>query len=485
VKFRGYRIEPGEIEAALREHPAIASAVVVAREDRPGDRRLVAYVVRGDGKGDAIGGVRSFLAEKLPEYMVPSAVVVLESLPLIASGKVDWRALPQPNLDRSETDGTSLPQDTLELVLQKIWENVLGVRPVGVRDNFFELGGHSLLAVRLFAEIEKAFGRSLPLATLFQAPTVEGLAERLRRDGWEAPWSSLVVIQGGKGRPPFLCVPGVGGNILGFYDLARQLGPDQPVYGLQAQGLDGKREPLTRIEDMAAHYIQEMRTVLPEGPYLLGGASFGGSVAFEMARQLEAQGQSAALVALFDAFAPGTATSLPLFSRVRRRFLKYGARIALHGQRLLFGSERRSYLRSKSRTLRRRIRSRIWQAIYGLYRDRSKPLPRVLQDVREAGYLANKEYVPKPFGGKVTLFRAGLRSEGEPGSHDMGWARLARGGVEIRDVPGDHVNMLLRPQVGLLAEQLRECIDKTMPTEPATVRQSSPGPIAVEEATAT
>ena len=279
-------------------------------------------------------------------------------------------------------------------------------------------------------------------------------------------------------------MPGVGGNILGFYDLARQLGADQPVYGLQAQGLDGKREPLTSIEDMAAHYIKEIQTVLPEGPYLLGGASFGGSVAFEMARQLEAQGQSVALVALFDAFAPGTVMSLPWVSRVRRRFQRYGARVALHGQKLLFGSERRSYLRSKSRTLRRRIRSRIWQAIYGLYRGRSTPLPRVLQDVREAGYLANKEYVPKPFGGKVTLFRAGLRSAEESQGQDLGWGRLARGGVEIRDVPGDHLNMLLRPQVGLLAVQLRECIDRAMEMEPATARQPSTGPIAAEAAEA-
>ncbi|HYK42873.1 MAG TPA: alpha/beta fold hydrolase, partial [Thermoanaerobaculia bacterium] len=465
VKIRGFRVEPGEIQAAISEHPQVASAAVVAREDVPGDRRLVAYVVRADGTQNPVADLRAFVTSKLPEYMVPSSFVVLDSLPLNATGKVDWRSLPHPPLEgrNDAASGGVLPQDTLELVLLRIWEDALGIRSIGVRDDFFEIGGHSILAVRMFADIEKAFGRNLPLATLFQAPTVERLAAKVRESGWEAPWSSLVVIQGGaRERPPFLCVPGVGGNILGFNDLARQLGADQPVYGLQARGLDGRAEPLTRIEDMAAHYIQEIRTILPDGPFLLGGASFGGSVAFEMARQLEKAGHPVALVALFDAFAPGGGTSAPRLARLGRRWKKIGVRAAYHGRNLLFGPDRGNYIRSKSRTLRRRMRSRIWQMIYNSYRGRSKPLPRALQDVREAGYLANREYVPAPYPGRVTLFRAGVRSADDSRSEDMGWGRLALGGVEVREVPGDHVNMLLRPQVGLLAEQLRECIDRAI-----------------------
>lgn len=474
-KIRGLRIEPAEVEVAIAKHPSIASAAVIAREDLPGDRRLVAYVVRRDAQRDPVPDLRNFLAAKLPGHMVPSAFVVLGKLPLNPSGKVDWRALPQPEAEPRELgSGALLPQDTLELVLLRIWEDVLGVKTIGTDDNFFDLGGHSLLAVRLFAQIEKAFGRSLPLATLFQAPTVERLAARLREEGWEAPWSSLVVIQGVKGRPPFLCVPGVGGNILGFYDLARQLRPDQPVYGLQAQGLDGKQEPLTRIEDMAAHYIREIRAVLPDGPFLLGGASFGGSVAFEMARQLDKAGLPVALVALFDAFAPRGRMSLPLLSVVRRRVKEYGARLAYHGRNLLFGSDRSGYIARKSRTVRRRIRSRIWQMVFISYRDRSKPLPRVLQDVREASYLANREYVPGPYRGKVTLFRAGVRSAAGAGEPDMGWGRLALGGVEIREVPGDHVDMLLEPQVRLLAEQLRDCIRRAIDAEPQASPEAAP-----------
>ena len=249
VKIRGFRVEPGEVEAVLAGHPAVARAVVMAREDVPGDRRLVAYLTRRDGSRDPLADASAFLASKLPEYMVPSAFIVLGSLPLNATGKVDWRALPRPALELAELGaGGARPQDTLELVLLKIWEDVLGLGSIGLEDDFFELGGHSLLAVRLFADIEKSFGRSLPLATLFQAPTVARLAAKLREEGWAAPWSSLVLIQRGtRERPPFFCIPGVGGNILGLYDLARHLGPDQPVYGLQARGLDGQAEPLTRI----------------------------------------------------------------------------------------------------------------------------------------------------------------------------------------------------------------------------------------------
>ncbi|MEO8429878.1 MAG: amino acid adenylation domain-containing protein [Acidobacteriota bacterium] len=479
LKIRGFRIEPAEVEAALTRHPDVASAFVVAREDLPGDRRLIAYIVRRDAKREPVPDLRRMLAATLPDYMIPSAIVVLVALPLIASGKIDWRALPRPGLERSELkpDG-ALPRDTLELVLLKIWEEVLGIPSIGATDDFFALGGHSLLAVRLFSEIEKTFGRNLPLATLFQAPTVQQLAARLREDGWEAPWSSLVVIQGGAAeRPPFLCVPGVGGNILGFYDLARQLGTDQPVYGLQAQGLDGQREPLTRIEDMAAHYISEVRAVLPKGPFLVGGASFGGSVAFEMARQLDIAGYPVALVALFDAFAPGTAVFSPRLAKMRRKWKRRGERFVVHAKHVIFDKDRAHYLRSKSRTLRRRIRSRIWQMIYKSYRERSKPLPRVFQDVREAGYLANREYVPGPYRGKVTLFRAGVRSAQDAPTSDMGWARLAQGGVEVCEVPGDHVNMLLRPQVGLLARQLREAIDRALGKELESTIEKIPGEV--------
>jgi thioesterase domain-containing protein len=263
-------------------------------------------------------------------------------------------------------------------------------------------------------------------------------------------------------------VPGVGGNILGLRDLARHLDPDQPVYGLQAPGLDGARPPFDRVEDMAAHNIKEVLAVQPSGPFLLAGASFGGTVAFEMARQLQMAGHHVALVALFDTFAPGQDAALPLILTLRLRLNGYTLRFLYHARRLLLGPDRLTYTRRKARTLHRRIRSRAWQLIYNYYRLKSKPLPRTLHDVREAGYLARRTYRGNRYNGKVTLFRAEARSVADSPILDMGWSRFAQGGVEIRPVPGDHVSMLIRPYVRILAAQLRECINNALPIVPRT-----------------
>ena len=459
VKIRGFRIEPAEIEASLEAHPQIRQAVVETVAGAGSERSLVAYLVLADPAAVSVHEIRRWAAARLPRYMIPSFFVVLETLPLSPSGKVDRRALPAPRTGREEPAVSA--HDELELRLVRIWEDVLAVRPISVRDNFFALGGHSLLAVRLFAQIENLLGRRLPLATLFQTPTVEQLAAVLRQEGWSAPWSSLVIIQGGGDRPPFFCVPGVGGNVVGFHRLAEHLGADQPVYGLQARGLDGIQSPHTRVEEMAAHYVEQIRSVVPEGPYYLGGASFGGRVAFEMARQLDAAGQRVALVALFDAFAPG-ASAAPFPTVVRQSAERFAARVAFHFENLLREEQRGEYIRRKARTVRRRIRSRLWQLAYRMFAARSKHLPRALRSVREAGYLANRDYVPGRFAGRLTLFRAAVRSAADASGREMGWMPLAAEGVEVIPVSGDHEDMLVEPHVRKLAEELRAAIDRGM-----------------------
>jgi aminoglycoside N3'-acetyltransferase/acyl carrier protein len=201
VKVRGFRIELGDIESALEQHPAVRQAVVTAREDIPGDKQLVAYIVANDQQTIAVNTLRSFLNKKLPSYMVPTFFETINALPLTPNGKIDRRALPEPDRIRRETSEALIaPRDALELQLTKTWEKVLGVQPIGVSDNFFELGGHSILAVRLITQIEKILGKALPLVTLFQAPTVEQLAGILREQGWSAPLSSLEAIEiGGAG----------------------------------------------------------------------------------------------------------------------------------------------------------------------------------------------------------------------------------------------------------------------------------------------
>ena len=305
VKIRGYRVELEEIEAVLGSHAGVREVVVVARENASGEKNLAAYVVPSREQVPTASELRSFLKQKLPHYMVPSAFVLLEAMPKTPNGKVDKRGLPAPKAtDFAETQEYVAPTDELEIQLTRIWETVLDKKPIGIRDNFFELGGHSLLAARLMHRIEQALGQRLPLAALLQAPTVEQLSGLLRQETWSDSWSSLVAIQAEGSRPPFFCVHGVGGNVVGFRDLARHLGPDQPFYALQPQGLDGKRECLTSIPEMAKRYIQEIRRIQPEGPYRIGGYSFGGLVAYEMAQMLEAQGEEMALLALFDTY-PG------------------------------------------------------------------------------------------------------------------------------------------------------------------------------------
>src|SRR6266511_2065148 len=271
VKVRGYRIELGEIQAALQEHRSVRQSVVVANNDERGDKRVVGYVV-GDG---AVTGVelKNDLRQRLPGYMVPEAIILLDEMPLTANGKVDRKKLPAVSDTRPKRESLLAPRDVLELQLAQIWETVLGVQPIDVRDDFFDLGGHSLLAVSLMAKIRSVVGRDLPLSVLFQGGTVERLATILRREANAMPISCLVGLQTSGDRPPMFFAHPAGGNVLCYLNLARCLGADQPFYGLQTPGLYGERDLFERIEDMASHYIDALRTIQPNGPYLLGGCS--------------------------------------------------------------------------------------------------------------------------------------------------------------------------------------------------------------------
>jgi thioesterase domain-containing protein len=456
IKIRGFRIEPGEIEFALNEHQGVRESVVVAREEAGGDRRLVGYIVAA-GEAPQSHALRTFLAARLPAQAIPAVFVFMDALPLTSNGKVDRRALPAPQPAAAAGGAAQGPRDGFERQLLSIWERVLGLSGLRVTDNFFEVGGHSLLAVRLFSEIEKAWGRNLPLATLFEAPTVDQLASVLRQTGWIEPWVPLVALQPEGRKPPLFLVHAVGGNLLTYHSLARRLAPEQPVYGLQAVGLDGSRTPYTRIEDMAAHYLNDIRTVQPRGPYHVGGASFGGVVAFEMARQLSARGESAGLVALLDSSPPAPRTATRAV-RVRN----FGWRAAQHAHNFLALAPREqlSYIAARTKTMRRRIRTRLWQLVYKAYRRRAQPLPPALQSVAQAAFLAFREYQPGLYPGRVTLFRARERGITLSNDRTSGWGRWAAGGVEVHDVPGDHLTMLAEPHVGLLVERLQECLDQ-------------------------
>ncbi|HMZ97947.1 MAG TPA: amino acid adenylation domain-containing protein [Nitrospira sp.] len=299
VKLRGFRIELGEIESVLGNDATVKQAVVIVREDSPGDKRLVAYVAPREGSACDPSSLRRALREVLPDYMVPAAIVPLTEFPLTPNGKVDRASLPAPAAEPVHDGAQAIePRNRVELQLVAIWEQVLGITPIGVRDNFFTLGGYSLLALRMFSAIEQTFGTRLPMAVLFQAPTIEQLADVLADEGCTVRWRSLVAIQPEGKRPPLFAVPGVGGNVLVFARLAKLLGDDQPFYGLQARGLDGKEKPFMRVEEMAAHYIEEIRSVQPHGPYFIGGTCTGGLAAYEVAQQFTAQGEEVILAVM-------------------------------------------------------------------------------------------------------------------------------------------------------------------------------------------
>ncbi|MCC6140583.1 MAG: amino acid adenylation domain-containing protein [Nitrospira sp.] len=308
VKIRGFRIELGEIEAILGRHPKIKQTVVTARDDQHGFKQLAAYVIAQEGQAAGAEELRSFLRAVLPEYMVPSFFVFLEAFPLTANKKIDVRALPQPELSGHTAGQPRVgPRNGMEVQLTALWQQVLEVQEIGIHDNFFDLGGHSLKAAQLFYQLEIVFGKQLPLATLFQAPTIAELAAVLAKASWVPLWQSLVAIQpSGTGVPLFM-VPGVGGNVLVFAKLARILGAAQPLYGLQARGLDGKETPFASVPEMAAHYVQEVRRMHPAGPYLIGGVCTGGLIGYEMARQLTALGCQVTLF-MMDTWHPDSYT---------------------------------------------------------------------------------------------------------------------------------------------------------------------------------
>ena len=455
VKIRGFRIEPGEIEAVLGQHPAVREAVVLAREDAPGEKRLVAYLV-ADCTADEL---RRFLKDKLPEYMVPAAVVLLKALPVAPNGKVDRRALPAPDRSRSELEkGFVAPRDGLELQLAHIWEEVLGVQPVGVRDNFFELGGHSLLAVRLFALIEKRLGKKLPLTAVFQGATVEDLAGALRQQAVPGPQSSLVAIQPGGSKRPFFLVHPAGGHVFPYVHLAQFLGPDQPCYGLQAKGLEDGQDPHTRIEDMAAWYIQNLHTVQPTGPYLLGGWSMGGVVAFEMAQQLHAQGQRVALLALLDGRIPTPDETFPeedaeAILLVERYFgISFGPMESLAG---LPKDEQLAFV------LEQAMSAGLVPAELDVSQARSF-VEHLRSDLR-----ATQNYGLHLYPGRVTLFKASDTLAGTSPDPTLGWSEWASGGVEVHVVPGNHANLIYEPHVEVLAQKLTACLNQAQSVEAA------------------
>ena len=485
VKIRGFRIELSEIETAIGRYPNVRTVVVIDRENIYGDKYLIAYIVPNIETPNFIAPLRKFLTDKLPEYMMPKAFLILDALPLTASGKIDRRALIE--LEPQYTSLTKefiAPRNPTESTLAQIWAEVLNIDRVGIYDNFFDLGGDSLLTVRLLQQISARLNYELPLASLFLNPTIESLATALSTPADTLPRSPLVAIQPDGSNPAFFCIHPIFGVVFPYYELAAQLGKNQPFYGLQPIGLDGKRPPLTRIEDMAAHYIEALRSVQPHGPYYLGGWSFGGWVAFEMAQQLQQAGEDVALLAVLDTLAPipghvslghGLKFILTTASRyIWPFFLDYVYLIiAIVKQQINSLIDRfpnfkkiwhysgwESLMRAKSQQNATVNPSKESQ-LRILSELAIVPMLRVFY----ANSQAVLDYLPQAYSSRINLFRTKAQSSIGKDDPSLSWDRLAEGGTEIHHLPGNHLTMLRKPHIQVLAAQLKACIEKAQNLE--------------------
>jgi len=459
VKVRGVRIELGEIEAALNGQPGVRESVVVAQGEGA-DRRLVAYVVPERGEELRAPGLREALRAVLPEPMVPAMFVVLTAFPLSPSGKVDRNALSAPSWELPEPNRVTVaPRTPLERQLKEIWEEVLGVRPIGVTDGFFDLGGHSLLAVRLLARVQKAFKKTVPLATMFQAGTIERLAGALQASG-TVKLSPLVCVQAGSpDRLPLFLAHPIGGTVLGYRYIARHLGPEQPVYGIQDPYLEVEGGEAIRLslDEMAAEYVRAIRELRPRGPYLLGGWSFGGLLAFEMARQIRELDEEVPLLAIFDSAPHGQPTQESdeemLAGIARDMARQEGKELALPPAELeaVEPGARMAYILRRMRETDLLAAELTDEVVY-----------RYLKR-RRANQAAAASYLPKPYPGRILLFRAtdpDPLAEERPAAVDptLGWSELSPHPVDSVDVPGYHAALLFEPFVGAIAERLRAYI---------------------------
>ncbi len=486
VKLRGFRIELGEIETVLTRHPAVRQAVVLLREDVVGEPRLVAYYALADtdaGETDLVPELRSFLRERLPAYMVPARFMLLNAFPLTPNGKIDRRGLPAPDqVGGSEPREYVAPRNERERTLVAIWEEVLGQTPIGVADNFFDLGGHSLLAIRASALIEQKTGRRASLQLLYRQPTIAELAVALDTATGDDPAATIVPIQPGNQRRPLFFIHPSGGSVHWYHDLARHLGPNQPFYGLQARGIEGDAPLHNDIEAMATYYTAAIRSVQPHGPYLLGSWSLGVILAYAVAHTLETQGEQVEFLAIFDQgpYPPGEAPD-DLASYLIEVF---GDHIPLNPADLQNheSNEQIAHVLHEG------------QRTGWIYREVSFGQFSRFVEILRTHKLAWHHYAPPAYNGRITLFRAmdgahdqhnnngriqtrggplnrllaGLNlARRKPETHAaaddldaMGWDELARGGVDVIPVPGDHITMLMEPHVKTLAEQLRARLDQ-------------------------
>ncbi len=459
IKIRGYRVEMGEIENVLNKSSLINQAVVIARGDKEGDKTLIAFIVPNSDDFDR-KEILAYLKSKLPDYMIPSALEVLKQFPLTANGKIDKKALALKEVKDHKTIGYTAPQNESQNKLAVIWQEILGVEKVGIHDNFFELGGHSLMAVRMITKFETETGLKLPLSILFKYPTISSLLGSLEidKEDLDTSWKSLVPIKASGSKMPVYIIHGSGLNVMNFNDITKHVDPEQPVFGLQAKGLNGTEEPLDDMKLIAQSYIREIMEHNPSGPYAIAGYSFGGYVAVEMRNQLELLGKRVQMLAIFDT----NAVESPLYQtwqshltkKIKRQVPKF------------FWILKSLYNRPKTTInyqlylLLANVKS-ITKKISGADKADFNEFYKQLDKINEKHWHAFNNYNLTPFNDRIYLFRARERIYYVNDFKHLGWKKYAKKGVRVYDVPGDHKTMLLPPNARQFAIALQHALDNS------------------------
>ena len=441
IKIRGFRIETQEIESAILESGSVTDAVVVGHIVKEGESRLVAYIIPAPGRTNDTETLQNFLATKLPDYMIPVLFITLDTLPTTPNGKVDREALPPPNFS-TETALDGLPQNPVQEELIQVWKEILSVHPIGIHDDFFELGGDSLSAVVMVAEIEKRFGKHYPIALLLENRTIEKIAKVLNTPSSGLTRSRVAIKPEGHKLPLFV-LPGGHGDALYFRNLAPYLEDSRPLYGFQSMTSNLIHNDYYHIENIAVRYLEEILEVQPKGPYYLAGHSFGGYVALEIARSLLIRGEKVAFLGLFDTYPPGPRQQAPFYTR-----------LIIHYRNLqgLGGMQRIQYFKNL-----------VNEAV--IRTAKLKPIRTVLARLGyippnplSAAHLARYVYNPRPFPGKVTLFKTDQNPWYVRWDPMEKWPAYVNGEFDVRKVPGEHGNMLFEPYVRELAQQLNDCL---------------------------
>lgn len=473
VKIRGQRLELGEVEAVLLRHESVRECAVMARGDQADEKYLAAYIVAKD-KSLTTSDLRQFVRNLLPDYMVPSAFVFLEEMPLTPNGKLNRPALPDPTTVASSAPDPcrqTEPRNHFERAIKEIWKELLRLDEVGIHDSFFDVGGHSLLSVRMFARIERDFGVRLPYTSLFHATTIAQIAELVEHVNEDITrWRIVVPVQTRGDKPPFFGVHAHEGGVLFWRDIVSHLPKDQPFYALQARGVDGLTTPLNRVPDMARLYIQEIRKVQPHGPYFIGGYSLGGEVAFEMGQQLAREGEKVDLLAMLDTRNP-TRTIRPMVrvsgqslaaeldvvppsdrrSVVRQKFTGHLLRLSM-----LSPKQKVEYILNQISV---RVNGFVVSVIVTIFQLLRRRLPDriLLLYLRKRHREALVNYVPTVYPGRITLFRASESLATNPDDSLLGWGPLAAGGIDIFHFDASHA-IVYGESAKAVAERLNECL---------------------------